>query len=171
MDRDRLTITGHIEWRLEEAGTLIAAGEARNLVTAVGDQMYAERGASSAGAPAAATGMKLGTGATAPAKTGTGAALLNYLTNSHQAFAATYPSSALSSATRQIAYRCTWAAGKATSAVPITEVVLVNETLADTTTEATATVARALLEGANAIPSKTAGSTLTLTWTHSVTGA
>jgi hypothetical protein len=49
--------------------------------------------------------------------------------------------------------------------------VLVNETLADTTTEATATVARALLEGANAIPSKTAGSTLTLTWTHSVTGA
>jgi hypothetical protein len=157
MDRDRLTITGHIEWRLEEAGTLIAAGEARNLVTAVGDQMYAERGASIAGAPAA--------------KTGTGAALLNYLTNSHQAFAATYPSSALSSATRQIAYRCTWAAGKATSAVPITEVVLVNETLADTTTEATATVARALLEGANAIPSKTAGSTLTLTWTHSVTGA
>jgi hypothetical protein len=121
MDRDRLTITGHIEWRLEEAGTLIAAGEARNLVTAVGDQMYAERGASIA--------------------------------------------------TRQIAYRCTWAAGKATSAVPITEVVLVNETLADTTTEATATVARALLEGANAIPSKTAGSTLTLTWTHSVTGA
>jgi hypothetical protein len=110
MDRDRLTITGHIEWRLEEAGTLIAC-------------------------------------------------------------AATYPSSALSGATRQIAYRCTWAAGKATSAVPITEVVLVNETLADTTTEATATVARALLEGANAIPSKTAGSTLTLTWTHSVTGA
>jgi hypothetical protein len=128
--------------------------------------MYGERGAAISGAPAAPTGMKLGTGTAAPAKTGTGAALGTYLTNSHQAGDGGYPSSTASGTTRLVAYRCTWPAGKATSAVAITEVVLVNETLADTTSAAAATVARGLLQGSNAVPSKTAGASLTITWTH-----
>jgi hypothetical protein len=166
MDRDCLNITGRIEWRLERDGVILASGAAPNLLTAIGDRMYGERGAAISGAPAAPTGMKLGTGTAAPAKTGTGAALGTYLTNSHQAGDGGYPSSTASGTTRLVAYRCTWPAGKATSAVAITEVVLVNETLADTTSAAAATVARGLLQGANAVPSKTAGASLTITWTH-----
>lgn len=116
----------------------------------------------------AAAGMKLGTGSTAVAKTGAGAALVTYLTNSHQAFDATYPQSSLSTG-RVITYKVTYAAGKATSAsTAITEVVIFLDFLADATSTAANTTARALLAG---IGSKQSTDTLTVTWTHTLLGA
>lgn len=115
-----------------------------------------------------AVGMKLGTGSTAVAKTGAGAALVTYLTNSHQVFDATFPSSSLSTG-RVITYKVTYAAGKATSAsTAITEAVIFLDFLADATSTAANTTARALLAG---IGSKQSTDTLTLTWTHTLLGA
>lgn len=135
-------------------GTALAAGSAFGTATGL--------------SLGAAAGMKLGTGSTAVAKTGAGAALVTYLTNSHQAFDATYPQSSLSTG-RVITYKVTYAAGKATSAAtPITEVVIFLDFLADATSTAANTIARALLAG---IGSKQSTDTLTVTWTHTLLGA
>lgn len=166
---DTAGIHGHVVVELfDEHGNLKSRQEIDNLVTQVGDRMYGERGAGIGTPPAAPTGMKLGTGTTAVAKTGAGAALVTYLANSHQAFDATFPSSALSGSSRRIAYKVTFAAGKATSATAISEAVIVNEALADATSLEAATVARVLLPSPVA---KAAGDTLTVTWNHDLLGA
>jgi hypothetical protein len=165
---DEATAGGVFTWELfDEHGQLKASGRCRNLWTQVGDRMYAERGAGISGAPAIPTGMKLGTGSTAPAKTGAGAALDAYLPNSHQPFDSTYPQSSLSGSARRITYRCTFPAGKATSASPITEAVLVNETLGDTTSGEANTVSRVLVTG---VPAKGAAESLVASWTHDLQG-
>lgn len=135
-----------------------------NLITTVGDIMYAHRGAGIAAAPNAPTGMKLGTGSTAVAKTGAGAALVTYLTASQHAFDATFPSIA----SNVVTYKCTYVPGEATSGSAITEAVIVNETLTNATSAAAATISRALIAG---VGSKAAGDTLILTWTHTALGA
>lgn len=114
-----------------------------------------------------AKGMKMGAGSTAVAKTGAGAALVTYLADSQQAFDATYPQSSLSTG-RVITYKTTYAAGKATTASPITEIVIFLDFLADATSNAANTVCRALLAG---IGSKGASDTLAATWTHTLLGA
>lgn len=164
---DTTNLHGHVTWELrDEHGDLKASGEADNLVTQVGEERYAKAGAGIGSPPAAPTGMKLGTGSTAVAKTGAGAALVTYLANSHQAFDATFPSAALVSTKQQVTYKCTFAAGKATSAGSnITEAVIVNEALTDATSAAAATIARVLLPNA---ATKQAGDTLTVTWTHDI---
>lgn len=148
-------------------GMLKARYATRNLVTQVGDQYYGERAAGIGGPPAQVTGMKLGTGSTAVAKTGAGAALVTYLADSHQAIAGGFPTSALSGSSRRIQWQAVWAAGKATTASAITEVVIINDVLADATSLAAATIARALLVG---IGSKGASDTLTVTWNHDLLG-
>lgn len=145
-------------------GELKARCVTHNLVTSVGDQYYAGRAALASGLPSQVTGMKLGTGSTAPAKTGAGAALVTYLTDSHQAIDGSYPTAAAGVVT----WRATYAAGKATSASPITEVVLVTDALANATSSAANTICRALLGG---IGSKGAGDSLQVTWTHTLLGA
>jgi hypothetical protein len=149
-------------------GQLKARCETSNLITQVGDQYYGERATGISSPPAQVTGMKLGTGATSPAKTGAGAALVTYLSDSHQAIDGSYPTSGLSGSSRRITWRTTWAAGKATTASAITEVVLVNESLSDATSLAAATIARALLTG---IGSKGASDSLVVTWTHDLLGS
>lgn len=67
-----------------------------NLITDAGDLYYATRAIAGVtpAAPADATkmtGMKLGTGTTAAAKNGAGAALVTYLSGSNVAFDASYP--------------------------------------------------------------------------------
>lgn len=162
--QDGTTLEGRVEWVLTGPdGKVKRSGTAYNIITQVGDQMYGERGAGIAGAPAVPTGMKLGSGSTAVAKTGAGAALVTYLANSHQAIGT--PTSALNGSVRRITYAATFAAGKATTASAITEAVLVNEALTDATSAAAATVARVLLTG---IGSKGAADTLALTWTHDI---
>lgn len=146
-------------------GELKSRVEVHNLITAVGDVMYAHRGSGIASAPAAPTGMKLGTGSTAPAKTGAGAALVTYLSGSNKAFDATFPSIAAAVVT----YKRTYAPGEATTASPITEAVIVNDTIGtDATSTAANTISRALITG---VGSKAAGDTLILTWTHTALGA
>lgn len=139
----------------------------KNLVTAVGDQYYAGRAALSTGLPGQVTGFRLGTGSTAPAKTGAGAAIVTYLSGSNKANDSGFPTASGGVVT----WKRTYAAGEATTASPITEVVLNTDTIAnDNATTATAanTIARALLSG---IGSKGAGDTLTITWTHTLLGA
>jgi hypothetical protein len=116
----------------------------------------------------APSGMKLGAGSTAVAKTGAGAALVTYLSGSAFAFDATYPQSSLASG-RQIQYKRTYAAGQATTASPITEAVIVNDNIiADATSTAANTIARILVAG---ISAKGATDTLTATWNHVLLGA
>jgi hypothetical protein len=152
----------------DRRGELKARCETSNLITQIGDQYYGERAAGIASPPGQVTGMKLGTGSTAVAKTGAGAALVTYLSGSDIAIDATYPQSSLSGSSRRITWRTTWAAGVATTASPITEVVLVIDTLADATSTAANTIARALLTG---IGSKGASDSLVVTWTHDLLGA
>jgi hypothetical protein len=147
----------------DSEGNLKERCETHNLITAVGDRLYASRGAGLT-TSVLPVGMKLGTGSTAVAKTGAGAGLVTYLTNSHQVFDATFPSEAAGVVT----YKVSYAAGKATSASPITEVVIFTDALADATSTVANTVSRALLAG---IGSKGASDTLTVTWTHTCLGA
>lgn len=114
-----------------------------------------------------AAGMKLGTGNTAVAKNGAGAALVTYQSGSQQAFDAAFPTSASSSG-RRIQYKVTYAAGTAT-ANGLNEVVIVNENvLADATTAAANTISRALL---SPIVNKGASDSLAVTWSHTLLGA
>lgn len=144
-----------------------------NLITQVGDQFLAERAFGISGAPAVPVGMKLGSGSTAPSKTGTGAALGAYLADSNQAFEPGYPASSTialpdSRVARRIEQKCVWAAGKATTVSAITEVALVNDALADATTSASNTIARALISG---VPAKDAEQELSITWRIDLIGS
>lgn len=170
MSTDENAIVGHLTIeRHDEHGNLLERFEGKNLVTQVGDQVYGERGGGVSGAPAAPTGMRLGAGSTAVAKTGAGAALVTYLSGSNKAFDATYPQSALNGSSRRITYKRTYAAGEATTASPITEAVIVNDTIAtDATSTAANTIARILVTG---ISAKGASDTLTATWNNDVLGS
>lgn len=162
-------IHSRVTWQLHnEDGSLASAGEGENIVTSVGDRMYAGRGAGITSPLAAPTCMKLGISSTTPSKSGAGSGLGTYLSDSHQAFDSTFPSGAAQGNGWRITYKVTYAAGKATSASAITEAVLVNDTLANATTASGSTIARILLTG---IASKGAGQTLTITWTHDLLGA
>lgn len=166
MTKDQAGITGELTIELfGENGELKSREVTHNLVTAVGDQYYAGRAALATGLPAQVTGFKLGTGSTAPAKTGAGAALVTYLTGSNKANDVGFPTAVAGVVT----WKRTFAPGEATSASPITEVVLVTETIAnDDTSTAAETIARALITG---VASKAAGDTLVITWTHTLLGA
>lgn len=166
---EKSRIKGTVTWELRGPdGELKSQGEVHNLVTQVGDQIYGERGGGVSGAPAAPTGMHLGTGSTAVAKTGAGAAIVTYLSGSNQAFDGTYPQSALNGSSRRITYRVTYAAGTATTATAITEVAIVNATIAtNSTTTAANTMSRAIISPG----AKAAGDSLTVTWTHDLLGS
>jgi hypothetical protein len=159
-----IVVESTVRWNLINAdGSVCASGETHNVITQVGLKMYSDRALALAGAAAAPTGMKLGTGTTAPSKTSAGAVLGVYLANSHQAFDSGFPSSALQGFGSRVTYKATFAAGKATSAGPITEAVIVNSVLTNATSSSADTVARVLLVG---IPLKGAAQSLTVTWTH-----
>jgi hypothetical protein len=175
MSTEHSRITGHvIIERHNEGGELLERFERHNLVTQVGDEMYSQRGASISGAPAAPTGMRLGsganTGANAPAITGAGAALATYLSGSNHAFDSTYPQTSIDGdGGDDITYKCTYAPGQATTTSPITETVIVNDTIATNATSVAAnTISRIAVTG---ISAKGSGDTLTVTWIHSLLGS
>jgi len=153
-------------WRAGDAAPWLRI-EGRNLVTQYGDQYYGDR-AAAIGSIDAVTGMRLGTGSTAAAKTGAGAAIVTYLSASQKALAGSYPQSSLESGARRITYQCVWAPGEATSST-IREVVLTNEDpLTNVAGVAGDTVSRFVF------PSnidKQAADTLTVTWHHDLLGA
>lgn len=164
---DGAGIRGIVIWELfDEDGVLKAHGEEHNLITQIGDQYYGERATGVGSPPSQSTGMKLGTGSTAAAKTGAGAALVTYLTGSNQAFASG-PVSSLATASRRITWTATWAAGTATAS-GIQEVVLVNDSAVDATSTAANTYSRAVL---SPVINKGATDSLTITWQHDLLGA
>lgn len=159
---------GHGMWELFRDGKKVDEGEFHNLITQVGDQYYGERASGIASPPAQVTGMQLGTGTTAVAKTGAGAAIVTVVASSLVAIDASFPTSALSGSSRRIQWKTTWAAGTAT-ANNISEVVLTNQaTATQTAAPASATIARALL---SPVVNKAAGDTLAITWNHDLLGA
>lgn len=159
---------GHGMWELFRYGEKVDEGFFDNLITQIGDQYYGERAAGIASPPAQVTGMQLGTGTTAVAKTGAGAAIVTVVTSSLVAIDSGFPTSALSGSSRRIQWKVTWAAGVATSN-NISEVALVNQSTAtQTAAPASATIARALL---SPVVNKAAGDTLAITWHHDLLGA
>jgi hypothetical protein len=167
MQHDHASISGLVIVELCRAGKLIHREEVRNLVTQVGDQYYGERAAGIASPPGQATGMRIGTGSTAAAKTGAGAAIVTYVTGSNAAIAGGFPTSGLNGSSRRITWQSTWAAGVAT-ATAIREFVLTNETpLTNVAGTAANTIARVVVASFD----KGALDSLTVTWTHDLLGA
>lgn len=175
MVKDGLSLSGCIELAVfDRADCLKDTRTVKNLITDNGDLYYAQQGITGVSpanpsAPTRATGMKLGTGTTAVAKAGAGAALVTYLSGSNNAFDATYPSTNNlgSGLGVQARYVTTWAAGDSTNSA-ITEVVIVTETISsDTTSTAAETISRAVFSAIN----KTASDTLVATWNHLFLGA
>lgn len=162
-------LIGHGFWELfGPDGELKDRGEFTNLVSQVGDQYYGERAAGIGSPPAQVTGMQLGTGTTAVAKTGAGAAVVTYVSGSNVAIDGGFPTSALSGSSRRIQWKTTWGAGVAT-ATGISEVVLINQTIGtDSGAPAANTIARALISPAK---DKGAADTLAVTWNHDLLGA
>jgi hypothetical protein len=144
-----------------------------NLITTAGDEYYAKRSAAAV-APAApadvtkVTGMKLGTGTTAAAKSGAGAALVTYETGSNNLFDASFPVLVdLTGDTGwQIQYKVTWAAGDVTETA-LTEAVIVNDAATDATSSAANTISRVVFSAIN----KTASDSLVVTWNHTFNAA
>lgn len=144
-----------------------------NLITTAGDEYYAKRGAAAV-APAApsdvtkVTGMKLGTGTTAAAKSGAGAALVTYEAVSNNLFDATFPSFVdLTGDTGwQIQYKTTWAAADVTETA-LTEAVIVNDAATDATSSAANTISRVVFTAIN----KTSTDSLVITWNHTFNAA
>lgn len=170
-EEDKLVLVkGIVEVRLfDEDGDLKYEEEIHNIVTAIGNQYYAERAAGIGSPPNQVTGMRLGTGgATAASSTGTGAAIVTYVSGSQVAITSGYPQSAASGNARRIIWRGTWAAGVAT-ANGINEVVITNEaTLTNVAGTAANTIARAVISPA---VDKAAADTLEITWNHDLLGA
>lgn len=164
-----LGLRGWVEVELlDEEGRTKLHFVTHNLITEVGDEYYGERAAGIASPPAQVSGMRLGTGTTAVAKTGAGAAIVTYVSGSSIAIDGGFPTSALSGSSRRIQWKTTWAAGVAT-ATGIAEVVITNEaTLTDVAGSAANTISRALL---SPVVNKAAGDTLAVTWNHDLLGA
>lgn len=139
-----------------------------NLVTQVGDQYYGERAAGIASPPGQVTGMRLGTGSTAAAKTGAGAAIVTYTTASQVAISGGFPTSALNGSSRRIQWQSLWGAGVATVS-GLNEVVITNESpITNVAGTAANTISRAVL---SPVINKGANDTLTITWNHDILGA
>jgi hypothetical protein len=144
-----------------------------NLITTAGDQYYAQKGIvgispQNPSAPTAVSGMKLGTGTTAAAKSGAGAALVTYEAGSNNPFDATFPTaSAVGGDTGWNAnYKTSWLAGDVTETA-LTEAVIVNDAATDATTTAANTISRVVFAAKN----KTVDDSLVITWSHKMLGA
>jgi hypothetical protein len=119
------------------------------------------------------SGMRLGTGTTAVADTGAGAAIVTYKTGSNHVLDSGFPASSQpggAGTARRIQYKATWAAGEATEiSTPLAEVVITNEQpLSNAAGTAANTISRALL---SPTVLKGASDTLAVTWNHDVGGA
>lgn len=175
-DKAGLVGYGVVELRGPD-GRLKEAVPFANLITTAGDQYYAQKGIvgispAVPSAPTAASGMKLGTGATAAHKSstaGAGIATGTYITGSNVAFDATYPQAAAVAGTDtgwNATYKTTWPAGTATNAA-ITEAAIVNNQSTDGQATPAQTYARITFGAVN----KGAADSLAITWSHKFLGA
>jgi hypothetical protein len=141
-----------------------------NKITDVGDEVYAKRAANVA--TTLPTGMRLGTGSTAPAKNGAGAAIVTYVSSitASKAIDGSFPTAATlgAGAGWRVQYKTSWSAGQATQN-GWNEVVITNEaSLTDVAGTAANTISRALL---SPVVNKGANDTLAVTWNHDFLGA
>ena len=139
-----------------------------NLITDTGDLYYAGKAIAaippaSAAAPTALTGMQAGSGATAAAKNGAGAAIVTLLAG--QAFDATFPSTSNLGAGLGVnaVYKTTYAAGVATGTV--SEATITNGTIGTASTTGN-TISRVTFTGIV----KGAADSLAITWNHKFLG-
>ena len=167
---DVVTIAGVTPSGYNGKWAVVAVGSATTFSIYVGTALGAGTafGTATGSSFPMAQGMKLGTGSTAVAKSGAGAALVTYLSGSNHAFDATFPSTSGTTGGRVVTYKCTYVAGEATTGSAITEAVIFLDYPANATSSAANTIARVLLSG---IASKGASDTLTITWTHTLLGA
>lgn len=154
-------------------GKLKSRQVVKNLITEAGDQYHVKRIAAGVAplSPSDVTtvsGMKLGTGTTAAAKNGTGAALVTYLTGAHAALDAGYPTtqSLGTGLGWTVTYQTTFGADVGTHAA-LTEVALVVDGGTDAASSAANTIARVVF---TATP-KGAADTLAITWAHKQLGS
>ena len=150
----------------DEYGNLKQEEHAENLITDAGDLYYAGMcialvAPAAPAQPTKMTGMKLGTGATAAAKSGAGAALVTYISGSNNPFDAAFPVIQNLGAGLGVngQYKTSWLAGDVTNAA-ITEAVIVNDAATDLTSSAPNTAHRITFTAIN----KTASDTLVITW-------
>lgn len=150
-----------------ESGELIRV-PFTNLITDYGDQYNARKlivgvSPANAAAPTAASGMQIGSGSTAVAKAGAGAAMVTLLAG--VAFDSTYPQvvDLGSGLGWNAVYRATFPAGTGTGT--IAEATITNGAVGTASTSGN-TISRALLS-----ITKAAGDSLTLTWNHKQLGA
>lgn len=174
MTTDSMGITGEVIIELfGPDGELKEQQIVKNLVTTAGDEYYAKKAITaiapaSPSAPTAATGMKLGTGATAAAKSGAGAALVTYESASNNLFDGSFPTTIDETGDTgwSASYKVTWAAGDVTETA-LTEAVIVNDAASDATSSAANTYSRVTFSAIN----KTAADSLAITWNHKFLGA
>lgn len=151
----------------DESGDIKYEEWGENLVTDYGDDVIATRLFDDA--IEIVTGMRLGTGVTAAAKNGAGAAIVTYIATSNEALdgVATEATKGAGAGWRTT-YVCTWIAGDITNGA-IAEVVLTNETpLTSVAGVVGDTVARYVF---GATIDKQAGDSLEVTWNIDVLGA
>ncbi len=151
---------------IDEAGNVKDERRAGNLITDAGDLYYAGMAIAlvtpaAPAQPTKMTGMKLGTGTTAVAKAGAGAALVTYISGSNNPFDATWPVTQNLGAGLGVngQYKTTWAAGDVTNSA-ITEAVIVNDAATDLTTTVANTAHRIVFTAIN----KLSTDTLVITW-------
>lgn len=140
-----------------------------NLITDTGDLYYAGKmiaaiAPASPSAPTALTGMQIGSGTTAVAKSGAGGAMVTLLAG--QAFDATFPSTSNLGAGLGVnaVYKTTYAAGTGTGTVA--EATITNGTIGTASTAGN-TISRVTFTGIV----KGAADSLAFTWNHKALGA
>lgn len=164
MYKDKMELAGRVTLLLKDYdGHILDLITQDNLITEFGDQYYADR-AAGIGAIPAVTGMKLGTGVTAAAKTGAGAALVAYMVGTNRLFDVT-PTSTLVSGTRKLTYTATWGAGVGTGSPQ--EIVIVSDASTNATSTAGVTIARVVLSSP---PAKASDGIWTCIWEHNFLG-
>ena len=158
----------------DEQGNLKDERRADNLITDAGDLYYAGMAIAlvtpaAPAQPTKMTGMKLGTGTTAAAKSGAGANIVTYISGSNNPFDASFPATQNLGAGLGVngQYKTTWAAGDVTNSA-ITEAVICNDAGTDAVPPAATNVAhRVVFTAIN----KTASDTLVITWNAKFLGA
>jgi hypothetical protein len=153
----------------DEDGNLKQVEPFANLITDVGDAFHAQAVAyvtrAAIGAPTVISGMQVGTGSTAAAKSGAGGAIVTF--SAGVALTAGYPTTNNLGGGLGVntTYVATFAAGSGTGA--LTEAVLTNTGTIGSAALAAATIARIVFSTIN----KGASDSLTLTWNTKFLGA
>ncbi len=140
-----------------------------NLVTDAGDENLTKRIATG-DTEEIATGMKLGTGATAASKAGAGSLLVTYESGSQEALDTSPPATSDKGAGLgyRVTYICTWVAGDVTETA-LAEVILSHETPITDVTDIAADVIARFVFGSTI--DKQAGDELVVTWNVDLLGA